>query len=163
MRNKFRIIAGRISVWAGSAAVFAGAALIIIVWALTGPVLDFSNTWQLTINTTTTIVTFLMVFLIQNTQNRDGLAIQLKLDELIRSNKTARHSFMDLEDLTDDELAELTEEFKKLHEEYTPTPAMRKLHHKIEQAHAHRQNIRGAAGHMMDAMLDPLNGNKHKN
>src|SRR5216117_2151799 len=83
---------------------FGIAVLIIIAWAATGPLFHFSDTWQLAINTGTTVVTFLMVFLIQATQNRDGKAIQLKLDELIRSIKTARNVFADLEDATEDEL-----------------------------------------------------------
>ena len=86
----FRMVANRISMWAGSAGVFLGAILIVLVWASTGPLFNFSDTWQLVINTGTTIVTFLMVFLIQNTQNRDTKAIQLKLDELIHANKAAR-------------------------------------------------------------------------
>jgi low affinity Fe/Cu permease len=162
MKDKFRIIAGRISVWAGSALVFVGAIILILVWALTGPVLDFSTTWQLTVNTGTTIITFLMVFLIQNTQNRDGRAVQLKLDELIRAHKQARDSFVDLEDITDDELAELTNEFRKMHENSHPTAVMHKLHQKIEQEHAKRQSLAGKAGHMVGSIFDPLNINKHK-
>jgi low affinity Fe/Cu permease len=85
------------------------------VWAITGPVFHFSDTWQLVINTGTTIVTFLMVFLIQNTQNRDAKAIHLKLDELLRVQKRARNSLVDLEDLSDEDLAKLQDEFKLLH------------------------------------------------
>lgn len=87
---------------------------LIIVWGITGPLFHFSDTWQLVINTATTIVTFLMVFLIQNTQNRDAKAIHLKLDELIRSTSRARNSLVNLENLTDDELGKLQEEFIKL-------------------------------------------------
>jgi len=83
----------------GSAWAFAGAVLVILVWLLTGPTFHFSDTWQLIINTGTTIVTFLMVFLIQNTQNRDAKATQLKLDEIIRAIKGARNTLVDLEDL----------------------------------------------------------------
>jgi low affinity Fe/Cu permease len=93
------------------------AVLIIILWALVGPLFHFSDTWQLVINTGTTIVTFLMVFLIQNTQNRDARAIHLKLDELIRSKKGARNMLVDLEDCTDEELAEMEKEFRKLREQ----------------------------------------------
>ena len=87
---------------------------IIALWAISGPVFHFSDTWQLIINTGTTIVTFLMVFLIQNTQNRDSKAIHLKLDELLRASHAARNTLVDLEDLTDDELRALKEEFRRL-------------------------------------------------
>jgi low affinity Fe/Cu permease len=87
---------------------------MIILWAATGPWFHFSDTWQLVINTTTTIITFLMVFLIQNTQNRDAKALHLKLDELIRSTAKARNSLVNLENLTDDELARLKAEFEKV-------------------------------------------------
>ena len=87
---------------------------IIVVWAATGPLFGFSDTWQLVINTSTTIVTFLMVFLIQNTQNRDAHAMQLKLDELIRAIKSARNSLIDLEEMSEGELKKLEEEFRKL-------------------------------------------------
>jgi low affinity Fe/Cu permease len=139
MKDNFRKFAGRISVWAGSATAFIGALLILVVWALTGPVMNFSDRWQLFINSVTTIVTFLMVFLIQNTQNRDGRAMQLKLDELIITNKGARENFVDLEDISDEELEQLTNEFKNLHEHLAPSQVMHKLHQKIEQAHVKRQ------------------------
>ena len=92
------------------------AVLIIMLWAVTGPLFGFSDTWQLIINTGTTIVTFLMVFLIQNTQNRDAKAIHLKLDELLRSVEGARTGLVDLEDLSDTQLQRLQEEFKRLRE-----------------------------------------------
>ena len=87
---------------------------VIVVWALTGPLFHFSDTWQLIINTGTTIVTFLMVFLIQNTQNRDARAIHLKLDELIRAVHGARNKMMDLERLSDEELMELRQQFDRI-------------------------------------------------
>jgi low affinity Fe/Cu permease len=92
------------------------AVAIIVVWAITGPFFHFSDTWQLIINTGTTIVTFLMVFLIQNTQNRDSKALHLKLDELLRANRAARNTLVDLENMTDSELQELQEEFARLRE-----------------------------------------------
>ena len=98
----------------GSAWAFSGALLVVLVWALTGPLFDFSDTWQLVINTSTTIVTFLMVFLIQSTQNRDAKAVHLKLDELIRALKGARNQLVDLEDLSEEELDRLALEFEKL-------------------------------------------------
>lgn len=90
------------------------ALLTIVVWATTGPIFDFSDTWQLVINTGTTIVTFLMVFLIQNTQNRDAKAIHLKLDELIRGVEGARTGLVDLEDLSDKELDRLKAQFERI-------------------------------------------------
>ena len=87
---------------------------VVLVWAITGPMFHYSDSWQLVINTGTTIVTFLMVFLIQSTQNRDGKALQLKLDELIRAQKSARNVFADLEDATEAELREFQQEFRAL-------------------------------------------------
>ena len=99
---------------AGRAHTFAIAFGVIVVWAVTGPLFGWSDTWQLIINTGTTIVTFLMVFLIQNTQNRDSRAVHLKLDELLRANRSARNRLVDLEDMSDQELKELEEEFAQL-------------------------------------------------
>jgi low affinity Fe/Cu permease len=133
MKELFRRTANKISNWTGSAGAFLLAMSLVAVWALTGPVFNFSSTWQLMINTGTTIVTFLMVFLIQNTQNRDGKAMQLKLDELIRVSGPARDAFVDIEDLSDEELDELDNEFKKLHHLYAngPPPTIHKLHKQI--------------------------------
>jgi low affinity Fe/Cu permease len=112
--DAFRIFARRSSAVLGSAWAFAGAILIIVVWALTGPTFHFSDTWQLIINTGTTIVTFLMVFLIQNTQNRDAKAMHLKLDEIIRALGKARNELLDLEDLSDEEMKKIEQQFKEL-------------------------------------------------
>ena len=98
----------------GTSWAFLSAAALIVVWLLTGPIFHFSDTWQLVINTGTTIITFLMVFLIQNTQNRDARAIHLKLDELIRGVKGARTGLVDLEDLPDEDIARLEAQFKAL-------------------------------------------------
>jgi len=98
----------------GRASTFAFACVIIVVWALAGPVFNYSDTWQLIINTGTTIVTFLMVFLIQNTQNRDMVALHLKLDELIRVSQSARNRLLDLENLTEEELQRLKASFARL-------------------------------------------------
>jgi len=114
MRDAFHVFAHRASIILGSAAAFCGAILIIAVWALTGPTFHFSDTWQLIINTGTTIVTFLMVFLIQNTQNRDAKAVHLKLDELIRALTGARNNLVDLEGLSDDELKKFEQEFIRI-------------------------------------------------
>jgi low affinity Fe/Cu permease len=138
MKELFRKAAARISILAGSAYVFLLAITVIIIWAFTGPIFDYSDTWQLIINTGTTIVTFLMVFLIQNTQNRDGKAMQLKLDELIRATK-ARDAFVELESLSDEELAELDREFHKIREKQADSAVMKKLHQTIAVEHERRK------------------------
>src|SRR5262245_23652355 len=117
MNEIFRKFASRTSIIVGSAWAFVLAVLIIVIWAATGPIFRYSDTWQLVINTGTTIITFLMVFLIQNTQNRDAKAIHLKLDELIKGVTGARNRLVDLENLSDEELERLQAEFKKLHED----------------------------------------------
>jgi low affinity Fe/Cu permease len=114
IRDAFGVFARKTSNILGSAWAFVIALLIIVVWAITGPTFHYSDTWQLIINTGTTIVTFLMVFLIQNTQNRDAKAVHLKLDELIRALGPARNKLVDLEKLSDDELKALETEFEKL-------------------------------------------------
>ena len=114
VQDTFRIIAHRTASLLGTAWAFIAAVAVIVIWALTGHIFHYSDTWQLIINTGTTIVTFLMVFLIQNTQNRDAKAIQLKLDEIIRSIDTARNRMVDLETLSDQELNELQKEFGRL-------------------------------------------------
>jgi low affinity Fe/Cu permease len=114
VRDGFRHFAHRSAEVLGSAWAFIGAIFIIAVWGLTGPAFHFSDTWQLIINTGTTIVTFLMVFLIQNTQNRDAKAMHLKLDELIRAIQGARNRLVDLEKLSDDELKRLEEQFTRV-------------------------------------------------
>lgn len=95
---------------------FIGATLLCVIWAAAGPLFDYSDSWQLVINTATTVLTFLAVFLIQNTQNRQGLAIQLKLDELLRAVDKARTGLVNLESLTDEEIDVLRKEFERLHE-----------------------------------------------
>ena len=112
--DAFRLFAQHASVRLGSAWAFCGAVLVIVVWLITGPTFHFSDTWQLIINTATTVVTFLMVFLIQNTQNRDAKAMHLKLDELIRALKGARNQLVDVENLSDDDLKKLEEQFRRL-------------------------------------------------
>src|SRR5438270_756517 len=114
LRDAFHVFARRSSQVLGTAWAFIGALVIIAVWALTGPTFHFSDTWQLIINTGTTIVTFLMVFLIQNTQNRDAKAVHLKLDEIIRALKGARNELVDLEDLSDEDLKRLEKQFQRL-------------------------------------------------
>jgi low affinity Fe/Cu permease len=111
----FRHFAARTSSAAGKPATFIVAVLIVVVWAATGPIFHFNDTWQLVINTGTTIVTFLMVFLIQNTQNRDGAAVQIKLDELIRSSR-AHNALLNLEELDEETLERIRRHYCRLAE-----------------------------------------------
>lgn len=120
MNDLFHRVATKVSTVAGKPWAFLLALLAIVVWFLSGPIFGFSDTWQLVINTTTTIITFLMVFLIQNTQNRDAKAVHLKLDELIKAIRGARNRLVDLEELTDEQLDELQGEFRKLHDRIDP-------------------------------------------
>jgi low affinity Fe/Cu permease len=114
MVDGFRRFANAASRALGTPLAFALAALVVAAWAVTGPLFHFSDSWQLVINTGTTVVTFLMVFLIQATQNRDATALHLKLDELIRSTREARNTFAALEDASEEELKDFQDEFKKL-------------------------------------------------
>ena len=107
MDRIFTAVANRIAAFVGQPLAFAGATGFILAWALTGPLFGFSDTWQLVVNTSTTIITFLIVFLIQNSQNRDAAAIQAKLDELIRAVEGARNRFIGIEHLTEHELHEI--------------------------------------------------------
>src|SRR5215510_3539918 len=110
----FSKLAHKASALLGQSTAFAAACAIIIVWALTGPIFGYSDTWQLIVNTGTTIITFLMVFLVQNTQNRDARALHLKLDELLRSVKQARNNLIDLENCTDEEIDRIERQFHAL-------------------------------------------------
>jgi|ERR1700720_1610949 len=110
----FQALAMRASSWVGSKWAFAAALLLIIGWVATGPYFRYSDTWQLVVNTATTIVTFLMVFLIQNTQNRDAKAIHLKLDEIIRANRHADNQMIDIEKLSDEELEALGCQYERI-------------------------------------------------
>jgi low affinity Fe/Cu permease len=114
MQELFRAFAHRASVAVGSFWAFLLALVVIVVWVVTGPLFDYSDSWQLVINTGTTIVTFLMVFLIQNTQNRESRALHLKLDELLHAVTGARDELIDLEELSDAELDRLHDEFQRL-------------------------------------------------
>jgi low affinity Fe/Cu permease len=116
----------------GRASVFMAAVVLIIAWAGTGPFFHYSDTWQLIINTGTTIITFLMVFLLQNTQNRDTAAIQLKLDELIRANQDARNAMLCLEDLSEDELRKVKATFESL--ATSPAGHVRRATEQLEDA-----------------------------
>lgn len=116
-RGSFAQLSSLASSWVGSKWAFSSAVLVVVAWALTGPIFHYSDTWQLVINTGTTIVTFLMVFLVQNTQNRDAQAINLKLNELILSIGAASNQMMDIENLSDDELSVLHERYEKIRAE----------------------------------------------
>lgn len=144
MKEIFRKIAAKISNATGTANAFLLALTIVIVWGLTGPAFGYSDTWQLVINTGTTIVTFLMVFLIQNTQNRDSKALHLKLDELIRSTKSARNAFVDLENFSDADLELLDREFKEANEGLKENATVRRLRKKIEEEKSRRYSFQGA-------------------
>src|SRR5713101_8613649 len=144
MKNLFRIFAQSTSQAVGSSWAFILAVSVIVVWAVTGPMFHYSDTWQLVINTGTTIVTFLMVFLIQNTQNRDAKAIHLKLDELIRGVEGARTGLVDLEALSDEELTQLQKEFERLRERHgTPSQNASEA---IEQELEERQGASAGKG-----------------
>lgn len=116
MNDFFTRFANRTAHLVGHRWAFVAAVVVVLLWAVLGPAFGYSDTWQLVINTSTTIVTFLVVFLIQNTQNRDARAIHLKLDELIRAVKDARNDMIDIEDVGDDKLAELAQQYAELRE-----------------------------------------------
>ena len=118
--DAFRRFAHRCSSWVGTPYSFALALLVVLGWAFTGPLFHFSDTWQLVINTGTTVVTFLMVFLIQATQNRDAQSIHLKLDELIRADRNARNVLAGIETCSEEELQALQKEFERLRSARTP-------------------------------------------
>jgi low affinity Fe/Cu permease len=127
-KSWFLSVANVLSRFAGHAATFVGAIALVLVWAVLGPVFGFSDTWQLVINTSTTIITFLMVFLIQNTQNRDTAAIQTKLDELIRAIEGANNALLDLEELDDNAIAKIREPYEEL---------ARRARHEVEAGGSH--------------------------
>jgi len=139
MARIFSRLAARVATITGSYLAFIVAVTLILVWAVTGPLFDFSTTWQLVVNTATTIVTFLMVFLIQNTQNRDSLAMHLKLDELLRAVEGASSSLIDAEDEPDAALAELKAEYTQLRAEHqalaSEHQALADKHEALEEHH----------------------------
>lgn len=111
----FRRFSQKTSQLVGSPGAFFLAVAIVVTWAVTGPLFHFSDTWQLVINTGTTVITFLMVFLIQTTQNRDAKAVHLKLDEIVSTLKTARNELVDIEESSDEEIERLSQEFRDFH------------------------------------------------
>lgn len=132
-KNIFEKFSARVTALAGSSGAFLLAFAIVLIWALTGPLFGFSETWQLVINTGTTIVTFLMVFLIQKSQNKDSLAIQLKLNELVASNKYASNRLVSVEDLTEEELHIIQRYYSKL-SEYARQDKSLQESHSIDEA-----------------------------
>lgn len=112
----FERFASKVTKAAGSTTAFIGAFLLVATWAISGPIFDYSETWQLVINTGTTIITFLMVFLIQKAQNKDSLAIQLKLNELVASNELSSNSLVDIEDMTEEEMKIIQKYYRRLSE-----------------------------------------------
>ncbi len=132
---------------------FVLAALGVLAWLITGPYYHFSNTWLISISTITDVIIFLMVFSIQNTQNRDSKAIQLKLNELIAVDQKARDSFIGLESLTDEELTEIDGEFQKLLAELDETSALHKLHKTIKREKASRPSFYQQAEHFVDQLI----------
>ncbi|HWB38777.1 MAG TPA: low affinity iron permease family protein [Candidatus Saccharimonadales bacterium] len=156
MKNSFQKFASKTSNLAGSTYAFLLAFGIIIAWLALGPRNHYSDTWLITIATITDVIIFLMVFLIQNTQNRDSKAIQLKLNELIVADQKARDAFIGLETLTDAELMELDDEFQRLLASIETTPAMRKLHKKVAHEKERRTTLYDQAEHLMGALLSPL-------
>lgn len=124
MKDLFSRLAGTAARALGHPAAFLMALLVVVGWAVIGPSLGYSETWQLVINTGTTIITFLSVFLIQNSQNRESMAMQIKLDELIRAVKEARDEIIDLEDLPEEQIEQLAEQFRrKMPEKIHPNPS----------------------------------------
>ena len=123
LEKSFAAFAALISKWAGSSSIFALASISILAWAVCGPFFGYSAEWQMVVNTGTTICTFLMVFIIQNSQNRDGIALQIKLDEIIRAVGSAENSMIDLESLSQEDLENLREKFAILAQDARKSPS----------------------------------------
>ena len=132
--SAFEKFATKVSKAAGSTTAFLSAFLIVVVWAVCGPIFDYSETWQLVINTGTTIITFLMVFLIQKAQNKDSLAIQLKLNELVASNEYSSNSLVDIESMTEEEMIIIQKYYHRLSELAKKDESI-KASHSIDEAH----------------------------
>lgn len=143
MSERFRAIAERTARAVGSYWAFMVALAIVLVWASTGPLFNYSDTWQLIINTGTTIVTFLMVFLIQNTQNRDTRIVALKLDELLRAVSGARTGFVKLDHLSDDDLKTIQAEFERMRDKIAPL-IEDDIEHIERELHGRRRTTRPA-------------------
>lgn len=145
-QKKFEKITTMATKFSGSPGVVLAAFLLILVWALTGPFFDFSEIWQLVINSTTTVITFLMVFIIQHSQNKDTMAIQMKLNELLASQREANNQLINIEDLTEEELEKIKKHFDKLAE---LSKSQEQIHqsHSLEEAEArHKLKHSGNTG-----------------
>lgn len=127
-KNKFELLADKVTQWSGSSYAFGIAAGLIIAWLFCGPIFKYSDTWQLVINTSTTIITFLMVFIIQKSQNKDSKAIQLKLNELIAASKNASNRIVDVEDLDEKEIDILHQFYEKIFSEFEEENDIHKSH-----------------------------------
>lgn len=138
----FEKFSGKITKATGSSTAFIAAFLIIILWGITGPVFNFSNTWQLVINTGTTVITFLMVFIIQHSQNKDTVAIQLKLNELIAASSTASNRLIDVEDLSAEELETLKKFYVRLSKLAKEDADIHQTHSIDEAHHAHKEKTK---------------------
>jgi low affinity Fe/Cu permease len=134
----------RITDWVGSSWAFAIALLVVVVWAVTGPLFHYSDTWQLVINTGTTVVTFLMVFLIQRSQNKEALALQLKLNELVAAMQGASNRLVDVEDLTEEELRTLQKHYRKLARVALQSESLLESHSVEEAESRHHRKMRRA-------------------
>lgn len=162
MKEAFRKLAAKTAYAMGTASAFIISTILVIIWGISGPFFNYSDTWQLYINTGTTVATFLMVFLIQNTQNRDSKAIHLKLDELIRSTKSARNAFVDLDNFSDEDLELLDREFKELKEELQDNASIRRLRKKIAAEKERRVSLKSAGKAITTLLTTPLAGVKDK-
>lgn len=137
-KSFFEVFATKVTQATGSTPVFIGAFLTVIIWAVSGPIFNYSETWQLVINTGTTIITFLMVFLIQKSQNKDSLAVHIKLNELVASHKLASNRLIDVEDMTEDEMKVIAKYYAKLSELAEKEKGVEETH-SIDAAHKHHR------------------------
>lgn len=156
MRKNINRLSQWVSHSSSSPFAFFLAAVVILVWLISGPFYHYSNTWMVTIATITDVIIFLMVFSLQSTQNRDSKAIQLKLNELIAADQKARDSFIGLEEMTDEELDELDQQFRRLLEELAneqKPSALHKLHKSIEREKAKRPSLYKHAESLMDRII----------
>ena len=156
MKETFHKFSLKISSLAGTTSVFILAIIGVLIWVISGPYFHFSNTWLAVISAVTDAVIFIMVFSLQNTQNRDSKAIQLKLNELIHADNKARNEFVGLEELTDQELVEIDNEFKKILASVDPNHPLYKLHKKISDEKKSRFDLPKQAGRIVETLLSPF-------